>query len=445
MIDERRVQVLKESTVAKGPIIYWMSRDQRVKDNWALLYAQEVARKNKTTVIVVFCVVDHFLQAPLRHYEFMLQGLDEVAKTLHKYNIPFHIVIGNPTKEIPRFIHQQKAAGVVTDFDPLKIKRQWKDAIVKKIDIPFWEVDAHNVVPCWIASGKQEYGAYTIRGKIHRLLPEFLSSVPELQRQKGKFTFPVFSKEKILKRIDLDRTVDKVDWIVPGEKAAHKMLKFFITTKLSSYNAMRNDPTLEGTSMLSPYLHFGQISAQRIALEVQKSTVAKSTKDAFLEELIVRKELSDNFCYYNQQYDSPEGFPAWAQKTLREHAKDKREYTYTKNEFEKGKTHDELWNAAQKQMVTTGRMHGYMRMYWCKKILEWTSSVEEAMKIAIYLNDKYQLDGRDPNGYVGIAWSLGGVHDRAWNERPIFGKIRFMSYNGCKSKFNVQKYIEKWK
>ena len=236
-------------------------------------------------------------------------------------------------------------------------------------------------------------------------------------------------------------TVSEADWITPGEKASLRVLKGFIEKKLGSYETGRNDPSADGQSDLSPYLHFGQISAQRIAIEVSKTNAAKKSREAFLEELVVRRELSDNYCYYNRNYDNVEGFPEWAKKTLHAHRNDKREYLYVRAQFENGETHDDLWNAAQMEMVKRGKMHGYMRMYWAKKILEWTGSPEQAMEVAVYLNDKYELDGRDPNGYTGIAWSIGGVHDRAWNERPVFGKIRYMSYNGCKSKFDIKKYI----
>jgi len=220
-----------------------------------------------------------------------------------------------------------------------------------------------------------------------------------------------------------------------------KQLGNFLEHKLAGYERDRNDPNKDGQSGLSPYLHFGQISAQRIALEV-----LKSMKDAgsFLEELIVRKELSDNYCYYNQHYDDMQGFPAWAKTSLSEHEKDRREYLYTLQELELARTHDDLWNAAQQEMLQTGKMHGYMRMYWAKKILEWTESPAAAQAAAIHQNDRYELDGRDPSGYTGIAWSLGGVHDRAWKERAIFGKVRYMSYNGAKSKFDVKTYISKW-
>jgi len=221
------------------------------------------------------------------------------------------------------------------------------------------------------------------------------------------------------------------------------MLREFLRERLPWYHEGRNDPMEDAQSNLSPYLHFGHISAQRIVLEVTKHDANRESQEAFLEELIVRRELSDNFCFYNAHYDHFEGFPDWAKKTLNDHRKDTREYVYSLDDFGRGDTHDQLWNAAQREMVRRGKMHGYMRMYWGKKILEWTESPEEAIKIAIYLNDRYELDGRDTNGYAGIAWSIGGVHDRAWPERPIFGKIRYMSYHGCKSKFDVMAYRER--
>jgi deoxyribodipyrimidine photo-lyase len=392
---------------------------------------------------VVFCLVPDFLEATVRQYGFMLKGLHEVEENLAKKNIPFFLLTGPPEDEIPKFIEKNKAGTLVKDFDPLRIKCQWTDGVVKKIEIPLYEVDAHNIVPCWAASPKQEFAAYTIRPKIKRALPEFLEEFPKLKKHpvswQGKI--PKIDWSGMLKTLKID-TIPEVAWIKPGEKQALRILKIFLDKKLPSYGMKRNDPVADGQSNLSPYLHFGQIAAQRVALEVENASVDKASQEAFLEELIVRRELSDNFCFYNTQYDKFEGFPDWACKTLNAHRKDRRVYSYTLKQFEYAKTHDELWNAAQTELVKRGKMHGYIRMYWAKKILEWTRSPEKAMEIAIYLNDRYELDGRDPNGYTGIAWSIGGVHDRAWNERPIFGKIRYMSYNGCKSKFDVKRYIQ---
>jgi deoxyribodipyrimidine photo-lyase len=443
-VNPKRIRVLKEGVPGPGPVIYWMSRDQRVQDNWALLYGQDCALKRKVPFAVVFCLVPSFLNATIRHFGFMLRGLMEVERDLLKKNIPFVLLSGSPPDVLSAFIAEENAGFLVADFDPLKIKRRWKDELSKVLTIPFCEVDAHNIVPCWHASPKQEFAARTIRPKIERQVDEFLEEFPKLRSHalqwKGKMER--IDWEQVIDSLTVDRTVAEVSWIKPGETAAMKKFRAFLSDKLESYDESRNDPTKDGQSNLSPYLHFGQISAERITLEVQRSGVDALKTAPFLEELIVRRELSDNFCFYNDNYDSVKGFPSWAVKTQREHAKDERKFLYTREQFEGAETHDELWNAAQMEMVKRGKMHGYMRMYWAKKILEWSPAPEDALGTAIYLNDRYELDGRDPSGYTGCSWSIGGVHDRAWFERPVFGKIRYMNYNGCKSKFNVDLYIK---
>jgi deoxyribodipyrimidine photo-lyase len=442
---EKRARVHKEGKERRGPVAYWMSRDQRAHDNWALLYAQNLASERKVPLLVVFCLAPHFLGATLRQYAFMLAGLVEVAQELEAHRLPFHLLQGEPGQEIPKWVKAREVGLLVTDFDPLRIKREWKEFVAQGLDIPVWEVDAHNIVPCWLASPKEEWAAYTFRPKIHRALEEFLTPFPSLL----KHPYPAGEQgtgvemDKLLDSLPLDRSVPPVDWLSPGEQAARQHLQRFLAKKLAHYDRDRNDPTRDGQSDLSPYLHFGQIAPQRVALEVRDSRGPRDSKDAFLEELVVRRELSDNFCYYNQDYERFQGFPDWARKTLDDHRADEREYLYTLKEFEAARTHDPLWNAAQLEMVQRGKMHGYLRMYWAKKILEWTASPEEAQEVAIYLNDRHELDGRDPNGYVGIAWSLGGVHDRAWGERRIFGKVRYMSYKGAAGKFDVQAYIDK--
>jgi deoxyribodipyrimidine photo-lyase len=441
-MNHKRVRILKDGSVKDGPIALWMSRDQRVHDNWALLFAQDLALKQGVPLCVIFCLVPDFLGATTRQYRFMLKGLREVEGTLTKKNIPFFLLTGPPCDEIPKFIRKYRISALVKDFDPLSVKRKWSDAVVMKTDIPVYEVDAHNIVPCWIASSKREFGAYTLRPKIHRILPEFLDTFPQLKKHpipwRDTITQPDWEGSMQTLSVEL---IPEVSWIKPGENAASGLLKVFIKKKLLLYVMQRNDPAAAGQSNLSPYLHFGHISAQRIALEVSESHISKNIRESYLEELIIRRELADNFCFYTDDYDKFEAFPEWAKKTLSEHREDRRKYLYTSDEFERALTHDDLWNAAQLEMMKRGKMHGYLRMYWAKKILEWTESPEQAMEVAIYLNDKYELDGRDPNGYTGIAWSIGGVHDRAWGERPIFGKIRYMSYQGCKSKFNVKHYI----
>ena len=438
-IDQRRIRKINNQEIKAGPIIYWMSREQRTVNNWSLLYAQELAIEYKQEIIVVFTLATSFLGATLRQYDFMIQGLQEVETSLHKLNISFVLLIGDPVPELLSFSSRIKAGAIISDFDPLRIKIEWRSKAAAKSSCAFFEVDAHNIIPCWLASPKAEFGAYTIRPKIKKLIGEFLKPYPKLNNQ----TFKSLELKKAdwdlaFESLKIDKNVTKVDWIEPGEKSARKALVLFINNKLKDYDEKRNNPNLKAQSYLSPYLHFGHISAQEIALILENNIYAT----AFLEELIIRKELSDNFCYYQKKYDSTESFPNWAKETINNHKNDKREYLYTESELESYQTHDDLWNAAQLELVKKGTMPGYLRMYWAKKILEWTKSAAEALKITIYLNDKYELDGRDPNGYAGIAWSIGGVHDRAWAERAIFGKIRYMNYNGCRNKFDVPEYIK---
>ena len=439
-----RVRVLKEGRDKEGPVVYWMSRDQRARENWALSFAQDLAVKRRSPLAVVFSLAEEFLGAAIRQYDFMLRGLQEVETALEEKGIPFIFLRGNPREAVCRFAEEEAVSALVTDFSPLAVKREWTGDVVDRLDASIFEVDAHNIVPCWRASPKQEYAARTFRPKLKRLLSQFCGEIPEIRVHPHPWEIGGgVDWDRLLQDLDLDRSVPEVEWITPGERAAGKALEKFIREKLSLYDRDRNDPTLDGQSNLSPYLHFGQISAARVALEVYQAGADPRSRGAFLEELVVRRELSENFCHYNSRYDSFDAFPDWAKKTLNDHRADPREYLYRREDLERAATHDDLWNAAQKEMVLRGKMHGYMRMYWAKKILEWTESPEEALSIAIYLNDRYELDGRNPNGYTGIAWSIGAVHDRAWGEREIFGKVRYMSYRGARSKFDVDSYVER--
>lgn len=435
-------------------VIYWMSRDQRAADNWALLRAAELAREYKVAVLVVFNLVPKFLEATERMYGFMLKGLQQTELDLRSKNIPFHLLMGSPVETIPKFIRKVNAVAVVCDMSPLRVPMVWCKDVAKKLSgIPLFQVDAHNVVPVWVASDKQEVGARTIRKKIQEKLPEYLTEFPALLKQDaalvkkaGGMPTPV-NWTAANKSLKIDRSVKEVTWITPGSAAAAKALANFCQERVLAMFIHRNDPLTCKQSGLSPWTHFGQLSPQRAALAVKaagKGKAAAASKE-FLEEAVVRRELSDNFCFYNPKYDRLEGAAGWAQETLRKHSRDKREHIYGETQLEQAKTHDPLWNAAQNELRGAGKMHGFMRMYWAKKILEWTKSPEEALRIGIKLNDKFSLDGRDPNGYVGVAWSITGAHDMGWGERPIFGKIRYMNYNGCKNKFKVAEYEERWK
>lgn len=443
MVAKARIHLLNNFPFKEGAVLYWMQRDQRINDNWALIYAQEKAIELKQPLIVVFCFVKDFLGATDRHYSFMLNGLKEVSENLEMHSIGFYILQGEPETVLTPFIEKVRASVLVTDFNPLRLTIKWKREVNDKLTIPFIEVDSHNVIPCRFVSDKQEFGARTIRTKIQKLLPDFLVPFPALLKHPFPSEFNDTHLKETTENLLSNENLSELRIGKGGEGEALKKLIFFRDEKLDSYHLKRNFPELDGQSNISPYLHFGQVSAQRVALEVHSSDAPAEARSAFLEELIVRRELSDNFCFYNPDYDRFVGFPSWAKKSLNLHRNDPRQYHYELASFENGETHDDLWNAAQKEMVITGKMHGYMRMYWAKKILEWTSAPEEAVAVAIYLNDKYELDGRDPNGYAGIAWSIGGIHDRAWQERPVFGMIRYMNYNGCLRKFNVREYIRK--
>ena len=445
MVNPDRIAQLKTGIERNGPVVYWMQRDQRVNDNWALLHAIELSVKNQFPLYVIFCLTDSFAGAGLRQYAFMIKGLEQVEIEFAKYNIPFKSLHGNPDIQIPEFIKDVSASTLITDFNPLKLTSIWKKKAAKKIDIPFYEVDAHNIVPCRIASPKQEFGAYTLRPKINKVLDTYLEEFPKITKLKRPLERINNNWLDVLSNIKADKSVKEINDIRPGEDAALNSLQSFIDETFNIYGEKRNDPAAEATSGLSPFLHYGQIAPQRVALAIQHLTDNRESQEGFLEELIIRRELADNYCFYNKDYDSFEGFPLWGKETLHRHLKDKREYIYSRKEFETATTHDELWNAAQSEMVIRGRMHGYLRMYWAKKILEWSKTPDDAISTAIYLNDKYQLDGRDPNGYTGIAWSIGGVHDRAWFERSVFGKVRYMNLNGCKRKFDVDLYINKIK
>lgn len=451
-VNPRRVRELRPGAVGSGPVIYWMSRDQRVCDNWALLHACEAAARSGAPVAVAFNLVPEFLGAGARQFGFMVRGLQAMQPKLEALRIPLFLLRGDPVQTVAQLVKDSGAALLVTDFAPLRLGRQWREGVAAAIEVPFHEVDAHNVVPAWLASDKREYAARTIRPKIHAKLPEFLREFPEVPRQpawdvEGAAPAPVDWDALLAEVLERGKEVPEVPWIQPGEDAAMEALsgpKGFLTkARLSRYDEKRNDPTApDALSGLSPYLHFGHLAPQRAAIEAAKcKAIHKASVEGFLEELVVRRELADNYCLYEPLYDSLDAAYDWARQTLNDHRGDKREHVYTREQFEQGKTHDKLWNAAQLEMVHCGKMHGFMRMYWAKKILEWSASPEEALETSIYLNDKYELDGRDPNGYVGCMWSIAGIHDQGWAERPVFGKIRFMNYNGCKRKFDVEKYI----
>jgi len=435
----------KDREIYEGDyIIYWMNRGQRVNDNLCIYYGLLLSQKYNKKFGILFNIFPSFLDASLRQFDFMIKGLMEVEENLNELGIPFFVLSGKPTENILKFIKEKRVSLLITDSFPLKIIREIKRNIKEKINIPFYEIDTHNIIPPYIISEKQEFSAFTLRKKYEKVLSKYLIEPPKFDG--------LIKKEKIINKtnwnniydsLKVDKSVKPTLFFKSGENEALNVLNSFIKNKLNFYVKNKNNPNIDGLSNLSPYLHFGMISPLRVAFEVKNSNATLENKHAFLEELIIRRELSENFCFYNENYDNEEGIPKWGRKTLEEHKNDKRDYIYSLKEFENGETFDDLWNACQMEMVITGKMHGYMRMYWAKKILEWSVDYKEAVKIAIYLNDKYELDGRDPNGYTGILWSIGGLHDRPFKERKIFGKVRYMTRNGLEKKFEVKAYIKK--
>jgi deoxyribodipyrimidine photo-lyase len=440
---DRRCRPVSEGKRGDGPVVYWMSRDQRAADNWALLWAQQEAMSRDKGLQVIFCYnpVDGFITA--RHALFALKGLAELQQTFFRYNIDFIMLEGDPAETIPSHLKKCDGHVLATDFSPLRRKRRQLACICERISLPIYEIDSHNIIPVWVISDKKEYGAYTIRPKINRLLPEYLTDFPELQIHPTRNLTTTNSID--VPRLAAQATnqrVAELTWLYPGESAARSAMADVLKS-LADYAINRNDPNKEAQSNMSPYLHFGQLSPQRLAWEVDKSDLSAEVRERYLEELIVRRELADNFCFYEASYDHFEGFPDWAKKSLDEHRYDTREYRYSLKQFEQAETHESLWNACQVDLVNRGKLHGYLRMYWAKKILEWTSEPEEALEYALKLNDTYSLDGSDPNGHSGVSWAIGGVHDRAWKKRPVYGKIRYMNEAGCRRKFDVDYYLQK--
>jgi len=420
-----------------------MQATQRAEYNHALEYSITRANELKVPVVVLFGIADSYPEANLRHYHFMLEGLKDAKDALEKRGIK--LVIRHESPELVVVALAKNACCVIVDAGHTRTQRKWRQYAAKNVECLLEEVETNLIVPVMEASDKENFSAGTLRPRINKRLPEYLVKIkhskPLFHSLNMKFnSFDINDIELALSKLDIDRSVGSVKTFRGGTIEAKRRLKDFIRNKLDHYADLRNDPCLDATSNMSPYLHFGQISPLYIALKILESD--SPGKEAYLEELIVRRELSYNFVYYNQSYDKFECLPPWAKNTLNFHTRDKREYTYLLEEFEQAKSHDPYWNAAQKEMVITGKMHGYMRMYWGKKILEWSKNPREGFRIALYLNNKYELDGRDPNGFAGVGWCF-GKHDRAWGERKVFGKVRYMNAAGLKRKFDPDKYVEK--
>lgn len=451
----RRIASNDRVTVRRGGVpkrdgkvvVYWMQRAERGTDNLALDVAIAVANELGLPVVAFFSGVSNFPHGVLRGYIFLNEGLRDVEADLRERNVSF-VLRNAPHEDRLRFFADVDAAIVIGDENPMRVPEGWRREVQAGLKVPYWTVDADVIVPTK-RFDKAPYAAYTVRGKLWKMLPEYLEDSPDLRaehawRKPHGFLADDPSEDMTKGWKDLDRSVGKVA-LTGGAHAAHARLQHFLKYLFPLYAHQRNQPDQDGTSMLSPYLHFGHISPLRIYLEIEKAVAAnpklRENADSFLDELVTWRELCIAWVKWDAKYDTPDTAEDWARKTVADHAHDPREQIYTLKQLERAETYDELWNAAQRQMVRDGWMHNMMRMYWAKKVLEWSPSNADAMKTLIYLNDKYFLDGRDPGGYAGIAWAIYGKFDRPWGERPVFGKIRYMSGASTGRKFNSKAYI----
>lgn len=449
-----QVLYLQKSNPNAKYVLYWMQQSQRIHYNHALERAIQIANQRQLPLVVLFVLDPHYKEANFRHYMFMLEGLKSVFEWGQKLGFNMVNRIGNPVDQVIDLM--KDADTLIMDQAYLKTPLKWRYDIVqyaktKAVPITIEMVDTDLIVPVRVASNKVEYGAYTLRPKITKLFEAFqdfdrLSVLNHQTNLQIPLAFSFDAIESLCQQYGIDDSVQPHPSYQGGYLEAMKRLNTFCLNRISHYDES-SDPSTDYTSNLSPYLHFGQISALEILSHIQlfvtQGRIKSEDYEAYKEQLLVRRELAFNYCYYNPGYDDfNQMTEPWAYETMQIHASDTRQYQYTIEDYLNYKTHDPYFNAAMKEMIETGFMHNYMRMYWAKKIIEWSSSYREAYETTLYLNNKYFLDGRDPNSYTGVAWCY-GKHDRAWTERPIFGKLRYMNDKGLERKFDMQGYINK--
>ncbi len=447
-IHKTRIQHLNEKKIRKGRfVLYWMQQSQRSECNHALEYAVQTANRLQQPLLVVFGLTGSYPEANLRHYTFMLEGLQETRVSLAKRGIKLLVRYGSPP-EVALQVGSY-ASVIVCDRGYLRHQREWRRQVAEAAPCLLTQVESDVVVPIEVVSDKTEYAARTVRPKINKYLDDFFQSLPESVPERHSLGvdlngLDLSDIDDVLKPLHIDNSVTPVThFLRGGTSRAKTTFNEFIQSRLHRYTVNRSQPQTDDTSQMSAYLHFGQMSPLSMALSIRKSGGGLANEiESFLEELIVRRELAINLVYFNPDYDGFKGLPNWARTTLLEHKPDKREHLYSRSQLENGRTHDVYWNAAMNEMKITGYMHNHMRMYWGKKILEWSRAPEAALKTALWLNNKYLLDGRDPNSYAGVAWIFGN-HDRAWKERPVFGKIRYMNAAGLERKCDIGGYVKK--
>jgi deoxyribodipyrimidine photo-lyase len=445
MIQAERIQDLNDAPVQPGRyVLYWMQASQRARCNHALEYAIRQANRQKRPLLAAFGLTEQYPEGQERHYAFMLEGLHETQQALRRRGIQLVVQRGPP--EMVATNLAPEASLVVTDRGYTRHQKAWRRSVARRASCRVVQVESDVVVPVEAASDKQEYSAATLRPKIHRQLPRYLAPLEQTKLSRDSLdmrlaSVPIDDVEALLAHLKIDHTAGRVRTFTGGASHAARLLREFIERKLPRYASQRSDPSLDIQSHQSPYLHFGQVSPLEIALKIRAAaSVPQASKEAYLEELLVRRELAVNYMHYNPRYDSYDSLPNWARRTLADHAVDRRPVVYSASQLERCATADGYWNAAMQEMLVTGKMHNYMRMYWGKKALEWTRDPRRAFGLLLRLNNMYFLDGRDPSSWANVAWCF-GLHDRPWAERPIFGKVRYMNAAGLQRKFDIDAYV----
>lgn len=447
MIQPTRIKVLKDGpeNPAGRYVLYWMGLSQRAGFNPALEQAIDEANERKLPVVVCYGIAEGYPEVNARHWTFLLQGLAEIGPALAKRGIGFVARReGGPVETA--LTYATEAALVVIDRNYLKPIRQYYEDFVTRAPCRVVQVEGDVVVPIETASGKHDYAARTLRPKIYRMWEEYLQPLqPRKVRHSARglaleSTLDLSDIRRLVAGLACDQSVGPVKRFRGGQAEAESRLEDYLAGPFSRYATIRGKPEAGAASHMSPYLHYGQISPVAIALAVKEAKTGDAEdRAAYLEELVVRRELAMNHVFYEPRYDAIEAMPDWCRKTLREHRDDRHPHLYTREQFEAGETHSVYWNAAMQEMRDTGYMHNHMRMYWGKKIVQWSKSPEEAWDIALRLNNKYFIDGRDANSFTNVGW-LFGLHDRPWGPQPVFGTVRSMGEASLK-KFDADGYV----
>jgi len=447
-VDDARLRELNDRDVRSGDyVLYWMQQSQRAEDNPALEFAAARANAAGCPLVVGFGLTDGYPDANLRHYRFMLEGLAETREALARRGIRLVLRLGDPPAVALGLA--DKAAALVCDVGYTRHQRAWRREVADQAPCRVFQVEGDVVVPVGVVSDKAEFAARTIRPRIQKHLEPYLHPLPKVRLKHPSLEMDLPGLDLtdlhgLLGQLKVDRGVPPVTgFFKGGPTEARRRLRAFVRKRLEHYETHRNQPQTDDISHMSPYLHFGQIAPVALALAVREAESGTGAdRAAYLEELVVRRELAANFVHFNPDYDRYAGLPPWARRSLAAHAADPRAHRYDRETLESAATHDPYWNAAMREMVHTGFMHNYMRMYWGKKILEWSATPEEGFATALHLNNRYFLDGRDPNSYAGVGWVF-GLHDRPWFERPVFGQVRYMAASGLERKCDIRAYVAK--